>query len=315
MSTLDDAEVLTDPVDALALRRPDAPADLTALAALKGEAVEVIESRVLILETLRKAAIRATHPEDWLLFRAPQEQGGQVVGYLQDCGCDRVRDLWGIEVYDVSKPEKIQTNDPAVFHYLQSANGRCKVSTQIVEQMEGGRSSTDDFCRDKTGADLELAVRKACRANLDGNITRELAGMKSVPLAEIERAWAGSPKKSEHCRRGRGFGTARERQGGESTTAPDGPAPKCGVCGATAKYRPANDRGPAWWSCPDYLSHRDQKWSMDAEKWAKAQQPAPAPPKPEPSPAPPPPPPPKKRAPAPPVTAADIFGREPGEDG
>ena len=74
----------TIPADALTLRRPDIPVTLSELAALKGEALEVVNARVQVLETLRKAAIRMTSPEDWLLFKSPDDQGGQIVGYLQD---------------------------------------------------------------------------------------------------------------------------------------------------------------------------------------------------------------------------------------
>ncbi len=249
------------------IRSPQTPVTLNEIAALKGEALEVIEARVQVIETLRRASIRATSPPDWILFKSPDEQGGQIVGYLQDAGADRVRDLWGIEVFAVSKPEKVAGNDPAVFTYLISGSGRCKLTRQILEAVEGGRSSTDDFCRGKTGADLELTVRKAARANLDGNITRELAGMKSVPIAEIEAAWVGTTKKVAECRKGRGFGTAAERIGGARAGEPEIDPPKCGVCGAVAKYRAANDKGPAFYGCPNYQQHKDRKWSVKAAEW------------------------------------------------
>jgi hypothetical protein len=249
------------------IRSPQTPVTLNEIAALKGEALEVIEARVQVIETLRRASIRATSPPDWILFKSPDEQGGQIVGYLQDAGADRVRDLWGIEVFDVTRPEKVAGNDPAVFTYLISGSGRCKLTRQILEAVEGGRSSTDDFCKGKTGADLELTVRKAARANLDGNITRELAGMKSVPIQEIEAAWVGTTKKIENCRRGRGFGTAAERIGGARAGEPEIDPPKCGVCGAVAKYRAANDKGPAFYGCPNYQQHKDRKWSVKAAEW------------------------------------------------
>jgi len=309
------AEVLDDlPQDAIALRRPDIPVTLSELAALKGEAVEIIEARVQVLETLRKASIRATSPEDWLLFKAPEEQGGQVVGYLQDCGADRVRDLYGIEIFDVSKPEKIVGNDPGVFHYLIRASGRCKLTRQVVEEMEGGRSSTDDFCKGKTGAELELLVRKAARANLDGNITRELAGMKSVPLNDLTDAWTGTKKLVDHCRRGRGFGTRDERVGGRSEKAPDVDPPICPHCKTTGVYRPAKGNRAAFYGCPNYTKHESQKFYVDAARWIADQRAkrADTPPK----------------ADAPPTVATkvertldadEIFGgrreREPGQEG
>src|SRR5262245_36954160 len=198
------------PTDALALRRPDVPTNLEALAALKGEAIAVIEAKITVLTTLRRAAIRSTSPEDWTKFKTKEEHGGQEVAYLQDAGCDRVADFFGIVKYNISKPEKVVGADPTQFHYLIQGNGRCKLTGQIVESVEGGRSSTDDFVKGKTGVELELLVRKAARANLDGNIVRELAGLKAVPVAELAAAWAGTNKRVEQCRRGRGYGTADE---------------------------------------------------------------------------------------------------------
>jgi hypothetical protein len=261
----------TIPADALTLRRPDIPVTLSELAALKGEALEVVNARVQVLETLRKAAIRMTSPEDWLLFKSPDDQGGQIVGYLQDAGADRVRDLYGIEIYGVSRPEKVAGGDPQTFHYLITGSGRCKLTRQVVEEMEGGRSSTDDFCKGKTGADLELAVRKAARANLDGGITRELAGMKSVPLADLQEAWTGTKKRIEQCRQGRGFGTRDERVGGRSEKAPDVDPPVCPHCGSKGVYRPAKNNRSAFYGCPNYGKHPDQRFIVNATDWERQQ--------------------------------------------
>lgn len=262
-----DVDAGPGPRDLIRLRHPGAPTTITELATLKGGAVEVIEARVTVLETLRRASIRATSPADWLLFKSPEEQGGQIVGYLQDCGADRVRDLYGIEIFDVSRPEKVSGQDPLVFTYLISGSGRCKITGQILENVEGGRSSTDDFCRGKTGIELELAVRKAARANLDGGITRELAGMKSVPVADIEAAWVGTTKKIADCRRGRGFGTAGERLGARSEKAPDVDPPICPHCGSTGVFREGKNGRPGFYGCPKYKTHEDKRWLVDGPEW------------------------------------------------
>lgn len=253
----------------LDLRRPDVPVTLTELAARTNAGVEITDARHRVLDTVRTHGYQLTHPADWVLFKAPEEHGGQVTAYLQDAGCDRVRDLFGIEVFNITRPEKIPGNEPGQFLYVISGDGRCKLTGQTVEQMEGGRSSTDDFCRDKTGAELELAVRKAARANLDGNITRELAGMKAVPAEELARAWEGSGKKLDACRLGRGFGSRAERLGATAAGAPQVPPPVCGVCGTTAVYRPAANGRGAFYGCPKYQSHRDRKWTKDAEAWLR----------------------------------------------
>ena len=261
-------------VTAIERRVPTAPVTLAELAALKGEAVEIVQARIVVLETLRKAAIRATHPEDWLLFKA---RDGSVVGYLQDAGVQRIRDLYGIEIYDVSEPQKIPGSEPGIFHYIISGSGRCKLTGQVIENVEGGRSSSDDFCAGKTGAALELDVRKAARANLDGNIGRELAGLKSVPAQELETAWTGTHKKVGNCRLGRGFGSLAERAGAKVQQAPDAvEEPTCELCGSKMRFIKAGQTRegkpyPAFWSCPNGgPGKKHEKSTITHDDWLKA---------------------------------------------
>jgi len=316
-----DSEV-DDPItpNKLALRSPQVPVTLTDLAALKDEGVSIIETRARIVAAARLHAIRATSPEDWVLNKAPDDLGGQIVGYLQDAGADRVRDIFGIEIRNVSNPEKIVGTDPNTFHFIVRGSGICKLTRQVVENMEGGRASTDEFCRDKTGTDLELAVRKAARANLDGGITRELAGLKSVPVDELSAAWTGTSKRIEQCRLGRGFGSRDIRMGARDEKLDVDP-PVCPHCNSTGVLRPAKGTRKAFFGCPKYSSHPNQKWIVDAAEWIAKQKAAPAAPaaaaaapaqngkegKDKPS-----------AAKQPPMTAADIpFGgnREPGQEG
>lgn len=255
------------PIAALDIRRPDVPVTIADLAARKAEGIEIIEARGVVLATARKIGLRLTSPPDWVLFKAPEEHGGQIVGYLQDAGADRVRDVTGIEIFDVSTPEKVVGAQPGEFHYIVRGSGRCKLTGQIVETMEGGRSSTDDFARGKNGVELELLIRKAARANLDGNIVRELAGMKAVPVEDLESAWSGTHKKIENCRLGRGFGTRDERLGARSEKAPDVDPPICPHCKTPGVYRPAKGTRAPFYGCPNYTKHPDQKFIVDAAKW------------------------------------------------
>jgi len=303
----------------LALRSPQIPVTLSELAALKGEATAVIEARVQVIATLRTASIRATSPPDWVLHKAPDEHGGQVVAYLQDAGADRVRDLWGIEIFDISPPEKIAGTNPDEYHYLVRGSGRCKLTRQTIEQMEGGRSSTDEFCKDKFGVERELLVRKAARANLDGGITRELAGMKSVPIEDLRAAWIGTTKQVEQCRLGRGFGSRSERAvGARSEKAPDVDPPMCPHCGTAAVFRPAKGDRKPFYGCPKWESHKDKRFFVDAADWVQKQKAAaPAssaaaspPVSPTTGPAP------TVSPTSAPLTAAEIpFHREPGQEG
>jgi hypothetical protein len=311
-----------DPVaaTALELRRPDVPITLDQLAAHRDTAIAILTTRNQLWETAWLAALRRTAPPDWVLFRARTEDGGQIVGYLEDAGCDRVRGGMGIEIYNVSDPVKIvNPKDDTDFHYVQTADGFCRLTGERVYRIEGARSSKDDVCRDVTGTALDILVRKSTRANCDGNVVREF-GFKSVAVEEIARAWAGTGKSTDHCRRGRGFGTRDERIGGRAANAPNIDPPVCPHCKTRGVYRPAKGDRKAFYGCPQYAKHPNQKFIVDAEAWAlqsaarESLTPAqsagfttdPAP----------------VHPPAgPPPTADEIFGgarhrdREPGEDG
>jgi hypothetical protein len=215
---------------ALALRNPQVPATLDAMAALRGDATAVLDARITVLETARKRALRMIAPQDVNLYR---DREGTTTGYISDAGMQRVRDVLGVEVYNVTTPEKVALGDGS-FMYIQSASGRSKLTTQVVEDVEGGRSSSEDFCKDAREAnrfaELELLVRKATRANVNGNVCRELMGLKNVPLQELQDAWAGTNKDWTQCRKARGFGSQAERLGATKAGVPDVPPPTCPVC-------------------------------------------------------------------------------------
>jgi hypothetical protein len=268
---LADAEPVDSPTALTRFRDPGVPVTIDDLASLRGGAIEVLDARIVILETARKRGIRMTVPEDWVLFKSPD---GRVTGYLQDCGCERARDVLSVEVFNVREPQKIMAADGQSFVYVQRADGRSRLTLQVVENMEGGRSSTEEFCKGATGAVLELLVRKAARANLDGNVARELMGLKNVPLADLVAAWEGTTKSADNCRRGRGFGTQDERLGGTNAAEPDVEPPTCPHCAPVngspvrLKYRPAKGNRAAFYGCPNFEKHPQQKVIIDAAKWA-----------------------------------------------
>lgn len=270
-----DPEVPDDTLPVVRLRHPAVPVNIDELAALKGAAIEVIDARIQILETARFRAIRMTHPEDWVLFKSPDDR---ITAYLQDAGCERVRDILGIEVFDIISPQKVVAPDGKSFGYIITGRGRSRLTLQEVEAMEGGRESTDDFCKDLSGVKQDLRVRQAARANLDGNVVRELAGLKNVPLEELLRAWEGTGKKAEHCRKGRGFGTRDERLGAIRESEPQVEPPTCPHCPPVngmpvkLKYRAAKGDRKAFFGCPNFESHPNRKVIVDAAQWIAKQQ-------------------------------------------
>lgn len=251
------------------LRHPAVPVTLEELAALKGEAIEILKARNEVLEVARLHAIRMTHPEDWVLNKT---RDGRVTGYLQDSGCERVRPILGIEIFDVGSPEKVVSLDGKSFAVVISGRGRSRLTRDEIEAVEGIRESTEDFCKDLTGIKQELRVRQAARANLDGRIVRELAGLGSMPLEELERAWKGTDKKTQFCRLGRGFGSQDERLGSFKADVPQVEPPQCPHCKIPLVYRPAKGDRKAFYGCSQYQQHADRKVIVDAEQWVAEQQ-------------------------------------------
>lgn len=262
-----DVDPETSP-SSLALRSTSVPVTLVDLAARQGEAVQIIEARVQVLNTARTHAMKMTHPEDWVLFKSKDDR---ITGYLEDAGCERVRPIFGISIFAVEEPVKVTAQDGKSFAIIVRGCGRSSLTLDKVEGAEGVRESTEDFCKDLSGVKQEIRVRQAARANLDGRIVRELAGLGQVPLEELELAWAGSSKKASNCRKGRGFGTQDERLGATRQGEPDVEPPTCPHCQppntVKLKFRPGKDGRASFYGCPNWDKHKDKKVIVDADKW------------------------------------------------
>jgi hypothetical protein len=248
----------------IALRRPSIPASINELAALeqnRGKAI--IEQRTEILEALRSASIKLTVPRDWTLYKTLD---GVVTGFLDDAGCDRIKKLWAIQISNLGPMERIPGDGVAAdgaYAYQITADGHSNMTGESVYGMEGVRYSNEKYAEEKPdGIQREVAVRKAARANLDGGIVRELAGMKSVPLEELEAAWNGTWKKTEHCNRGRGFGSRDERLGsGQASAHGIDPQdiPQCDLCQIPLVWRPGKGDREGFFGCKNWEKHKDTK--------------------------------------------------------
>lgn len=258
-----DTEVVEEPRE---LARPSVPTTINELAALdKERGVAIVEQRLQIFHTMRTASLQLTMPNDYVLFNAD----GRITAFLSDSGCDRVKKLWGISVRNLGKPERIESPD-GTFAYRITGDGSCGLTGEAVFDMEGVRYSDERYALEKPdGIQREVAVQKAARANLDGGITRELAGLKSIPIEELDKAWDGTWKKSSMCAKGRGFGSKAERAGAsvQQSEIPPEFQPKCSTCNSPMKYIPAGktQQGKpyeAFWSCPS----KEHKSTMKHEQ-------------------------------------------------
>jgi len=258
----------------LQLRPGAVPVTIEELAALSSIAAAQrnIEARFTIVDTIRARAAMSTFPTDWVVFKQPAEQGGQVTGYLMDAGAKRALGGAGIEVFHVSEPQRIEGVEPGTFSIRFYADGRSHITGQTIEKVLGSRSSTDDACKGLTGVQLEDKVLKMARANCDGNVARKLLGLQNYPADDLSRVWArcNPPRSIEQCNRGRGFGTREDRQG--IGAAPNVAPPKCTVCGAVGVWRAGKDGKLDFYFCPNHTKHpAGKKWFQDAPAWVASQ--------------------------------------------
>lgn len=255
-------EIIPPEATSLDRRRPAAPVTLTDLADRKDDGLAIIEAKNTILTTLRRSSLALTNPQDWVLFRDPD---GNVTGFLQDRGCDRVAPMWGIDIGDDISYERIHSPEDNTFAWVCKGSGRCRVTGQAVHAMEGTRYSTEQFVSGLKPIEKEVRVKQAARANLDGGIVRELAGLKSVPEQELAEAWKGSWKKTSMCAKGKGFGSRQEREGGRQVAEkPNVPTPICDECQGPMQYVSGGEKDgrkwEAYWKCPVY------RWDSQAKK-------------------------------------------------
>lgn len=239
-----------------AVARAPLAVTVTELAALEGKVgIARIEQLGDIINSLRVISLKLTMPTDWVLFKSPE---GSVTGFLGDSGCDRIKKLWGVQVDNLGLMERIEVDsNPGEFAFRITGDGSSRVTGESVYSMEGIRYSTEPYAQQKPeGIQRIVAVQKAARANLDGGITRELAGLKSIPVEELTAAWAGSWKKWEMCSKGRGFGSGAERQGAQvqQSEIPVEFQPKCDTCHGAMKFVKAgtSTQGKpydAFWAC------------------------------------------------------------------
>ncbi len=226
------------------------------------DGLEKTERGIAIMKVLRAASIAVTFPHDWVLFKAED----RITGFLQEVGCQRIRDIWGIEITDLQEFVRTEDAETKDFSYAITGNGYSKRTGQMVYDLTGTRYSYEDFIvhRKLKALQIETEVKKAARANLDGNIVRALAGMKSVPAEELDEVWikAGmtSYKSTKLCPKGRGFGTANERAGGSSEK--NGGVdvqdiPFCTYCEPPERLVFRAEK--QFWGCRNYGKHPDQK--------------------------------------------------------
>lgn len=240
----------------------------------KGAGAAIARAKTDILKIFRESSIGMTYPEDWILFKRPEESGGGITGFLSDAGCKRILPLWGIDIVPEGGLKLFVTQkDDVGDEYLISVRGDGFNHTTLasIKGVEGCRGSDEDFVKHVTGTRKLAYVRKAAFRNLEGNIVRKLTGLDAVPLGELDRIWKPLGRNWETAARGKGFGASAVRYGdaGDDVT-----GPKCSICGGSMKLiRPKEgQKWSAFWGCSKGKAKcpgttKDSNWQAELAKY------------------------------------------------
>lgn len=194
------------------------------------EAETIFERRTRLIEACYMVAIGRTRPTDWVLFKDPE---GNVHAMLAASGAQLIAEVYGIKLSNVRprddkglfEPERV-TYGPTAFAYRGACDAWSRINGR-EQSIEITRRSDEDFTgrtvdaegrfsfdKEKRVGAFEGDLRSSVLTGLLTKAVRVLCGMTRVPTSDLERAWAGSKKSIDQCRKGHGFGTSAGRNAG-----------------------------------------------------------------------------------------------------
>lgn len=173
-----------------------------------------LQSREKACEILRTIALKATHGQDWTLYKDPD---GHEIGVPRDSAAVVIRKWLGIHIYNLRPLNSRGEPDPIVQTEDKDDNGKAvkvrvvemwgsgfsTVTGEVAEDVYFSRRSDEPFVGRGTIQDLKAS----CRTGLDGKIVRILSGLRKVPKEQL--LIAGLREKDFHL--GMGFGRSSDR--------------------------------------------------------------------------------------------------------
>lgn len=188
--------------------------------------IALVESRAKALESMRRAGIKLTHPQDWVLFKG---RDGRVTASLKRSGAQKVAKLWGISFHPRSAVE-VSTSKQKVMKWVNGektsvvddvttaeiyGDAVCSVTGETVEGLRAYRRTDEEFVGRGTIDDLKQAAHTAGLTKA----VRILAAFSSVPIDELADAWGKAPKYvEENAVLGAGYSKQQREQAVQAST-------------------------------------------------------------------------------------------------
>lgn len=170
----------------------------------KGLTLQDVEGAINVIEKLQDASLRLTHPQDWVFFGRAEDP--IKVYFLQDVGCQRIKDLWGItfDALNLRRDTDAQELPDKSYVVEVAVRATSALTGGTVEEI-GFRSSTGLFARDwqkavddenhVEKARLKANVRKAALANGRGRCIRTITGTAQMPHERLAKRFTDEQMK------------------------------------------------------------------------------------------------------------------------
>lgn len=204
----------------LSRRIQDEEESLNDKLAKMAEGMKLLEARSAMQERAHMLALRRTEPEHWVLFKDKQ---GNVNAMLTSPGAPLVAEVYGIQIVNPRPLDKAGNFDPEKieggalgYGYRCWGDGISHLTGRRVVAVEAFRASTEDFIgraamRSTPDIVKDADLRNSCFTLLSTKIVRILGNCTRVPPGMLTRAWEGTGKSTDACRKGSGFGGSDER--------------------------------------------------------------------------------------------------------
>ncbi len=223
---------------------------------MQSNAIELIERRAEMFETLRMAAMRDTWPRQWVAHR---DRSGATICIPGSAACRRIGQLFGVQVTNKRpvnaegnfEPKAYGTSVDDVVEYRGWCNAKAKSTGDEEFDIMAARQTSEKFIgRDGHETDVMLSVGTL----LHSKSVRTLAGCSQVPMETLADVWKNDGRKStDQITKGHGFGSSDER--GAAQVAEEGAADKANELGREILSRVGGSVDDARILCIDITSN------------------------------------------------------------
>lgn len=205
---LEVVEVEREDQEARALGTLTKPSGETTLM-LRPDVVDIVERRIEALDKIRIAAIKATHPSQWVLFR---DKDKKITAYPGSGACVAIGQFYGISVLGASDVKIEVDDDTKLKSAVITGGAHCALTGQVIPGLRAVRTDKEQFVGRSSGIVGDADLKQSAFTLLQSKAVRILSGLTKVSIDTLAQAFGTTPDDVEQAAsKGSGFGTSGDR--------------------------------------------------------------------------------------------------------